>query len=903
MSEKQVLVVSYHTPQPDRDSGARRISHLIELLEEFGWTVTFLAADGVGEQYDVRALQQRGIAVYDGYRKSIDDLVLEIDFDLAFIAFWKNVERYLHALRSLSARTHVIVDSVDLHFLREAREVFNRSATKPGLTAGHGERFVGELNAYASADAVLTVSQREADLINDLLCESELAMSVPDFEDLPATAAPFSRRNGIVCIGSFQHSPNIDAVEFLCREVLTLIDADLLAEHPVRIIGNAPNEAVREAARKAPHVRLVGWVPSVQPYLESARVSVVPLLHGAGTKRKLVQALVAGTPSVATTIGIEGLDLTHGENILVADEPEAFAAAISTLLTDSKLWARLAASGRRHIVQTNGRDFAKKRFAEALAALQAREPRPGPPLTALSPTAAARDDYELLIADARRTARSVLPDDSCVAVVSRGDSRLVELPGHRTRHFPEDPDGKWAGHYPEDSAEAIARLEALRTDGADHLLFPATAFWWLDHYTDFARHLRRRYRIVHQDDACMVFSLAAHRDTAPRLSLVERASSAPSDVDSDVKVIAFYLPQFHPIPENDAWWGEGFTEWRNVASAEPQFPGHYQPHVPADLGFYDLRLAETPAGQAELARRYGVHGFCYYHYWFSGTRLLERPFNEVLVSGEPDLPFALCWANDPWSRRWDGREEELLQRQTYSREDDLEHIRWLLPALADPRAITVDGKPMFLIYRAQQLPDPQRTCDIWRAEVEKAGLPGIHLVAVETAWDLGWDATQVGFDAKVLFQPQFGWLITHVGRRGGRIPIEGADELHVYDYDDVRRAVADIEPSSYRRYESVFPSWDNTARVGGRAVVLHNSTPESYEVWLRDAVTRARLEPPEHRLVFVNAWNEWAEGCHLEPDQRHGHAYLEATRNAQLPIDPSATSPNGANRLEEACLG
>lgn len=351
-----------------------------------------------------------------------------------------------------------------------------------------------------------------------------------------------------------------------------------------------------------------------------------------------------------------------------------------------------------------------------------------------------------------------------------------------------------------------------------------------------------------------------------------------------MKLIAFYLPQFHPIPENDAWWGEGFTEWSNVARGTPQFEGHYQPHVPADLGFYDLRLAETREAQAALARQYGIHGFCYYHYWFNGKQLLERPFNEVLACGSPDFPFCLCWANDPWSRRWDGRESELLQAQTYSEADDLNHIRALLPALQDRRSITVEGKPMFLVYRGKHLPDPTRTTDIWREEVCKAGLKGIHLVAVETAWDVGWDATRGGFDAKVLFQPQFGLLMTHAARNGAQIPVVGKDSLQVYDYARARMEVSKaLQPVPYRRYESVFPGWDNTARVGERAVVMHGSTPVAYEEWLREAVERAFANPPDHRLVFLNAWNEWAEGAHLEPDVRHGVAYLEATARAFQP--------------------
>src|SRR5688572_21951699 len=294
--------------------------------------------------------------------------------------------------------------------------------------------------------------------------------------------------------------------------------------------------------------------------------------------------------------------------------------------------------------------------------------------------------------------------------------------------------------------------------------------------------------------------------------------------DTDIAALAFYLPQYHPIPENDAWWGRGFTEWTNVARARPLFSGHYQPHLPADLGLYDLRLGEVREAQVELASAHGLHGFCYYHYWFGGKRLLERPFDDVLRSGEPDFPFCLCWANEPWSRRWDGRPEELLQPQTYGEADDVAHIAWLMPALRDPRAIKVEGKPLFLVYQGRDLPDPAGTIGTWRREVAAAGLDGIYLLSVETGWDAGWDATAVGFDAKVLFQPQFSLL-----RSTPRLPVPGRVNLQVYDYQRTWPALANPDPVAYRRYETVFPSWDNSPRRGDHAVVVHDSTPEAYE--------------------------------------------------------------------------
>jgi lipopolysaccharide biosynthesis protein len=355
-----------------------------------------------------------------------------------------------------------------------------------------------------------------------------------------------------------------------------------------------------------------------------------------------------------------------------------------------------------------------------------------------------------------------------------------------------------------------------------------------------------------------------------------------------VRLIAFYLPQFHPIPENDEWWGEGFTEWSNVAAARPLFEGHYQPHIPADLSFYDLRIPDVRAAQAELARTYGISAFCYYHYWFSGKRLLEQPFDEVLTTGEPDFPFCLCWANEPWSRRWHGRNEDVLQPQAYSHADDREHVRWLLPALADDRAVTIDGKPVFVVYQARDLPDPARTVEVWRDEIDRAGLPGIYLLTVETGWDEGWDATQVGFDAKVMFRPQFTTL--------GRLPHRRIDEkpdLKVYDYAAAARAFAEPDDVPYLHFETVCPRWDNTPRAGERGIVLHEATPELYQQWLEVVLGRTRQRSADERVVFVNAWNEWGEGCHLEPDVAFGRGYLEATQRALRAASAARASGNG----------
>jgi glycosyl transferase family WbsX len=344
------------------------------------------------------------------------------------------------------------------------------------------------------------------------------------------------------------------------------------------------------------------------------------------------------------------------------------------------------------------------------------------------------------------------------------------------------------------------------------------------------------------------------------------------------RLVAFYLPQFHPIPENDAWWGKGFTEWTNVASARPLFHGHYQPHIPADLGFYDLRLPETRRAQAELAEAHGITAFCYYHYWFNGRRLLERPFEEVLASGEPRLPFCLCWANENWTRRWDGQDHQVLIAQHYSDEDDRAHIRSLLGAFRDPRYLRIEGKPLFLVYRTMWMPDPRRTTAIWREEARNGGVGELFLCRVESTVYEQNDPRPLGFDGAVEFQPEW-------SRLGG--PVRRRRASHVYDYAAMVDAALDKRPADYRRLPCVTPGWDNSARRERGATIITGSTPELYGEWLRQVVAAEQASGDDEPVVFVNAWNEWAEANHLEPCRRWGRAYLEATRAALAAVGAS----------------
>ncbi|MBM3658656.1 MAG: glycosyl hydrolase [Actinobacteria bacterium] len=352
-----------------------------------------------------------------------------------------------------------------------------------------------------------------------------------------------------------------------------------------------------------------------------------------------------------------------------------------------------------------------------------------------------------------------------------------------------------------------------------------------------------------------------------------------------MRALAFVLPQFHPIPENDAWWGPGFTEWRNVVQARPLARWHQQPHLPADLGFYDLRVPEVRQAQADLAHAHGIHGFVYHHYWFMGRRLLERPVDEILASGEPRFPFALSWANEHWSRTWDGAPNEVLMAQDYSPADDVAHIRHLLRYFADERYIRVDGRPLFIVYGASRLPDSRRTTDTWREEASRAGIGDLYLCRWEH--DGRGDPAGLGFDAAIDFQPAY----DHLGPPLRRSTVERAlRRLHlspqvyrqhrVFDYRTVVDRMLDRPPVGYKRYPSVTPSWDNTPRRHRQGIIVRDSSPAEYERWLDAVLDTFAPYGNDESFVFLNAWNEWAEGNHLEPCARWGRAYLEATARA-----------------------
>jgi glycosyltransferase involved in cell wall biosynthesis/ubiquinone/menaquinone biosynthesis C-methylase UbiE len=350
-------------------------------------------------------------------------------------------------------------------------------------------------------------------------------------------------------------------------------------------------------------------------------------------------------------------------------------------------------------------------------------------------------------------------------------------------------------------------------------------------------------------------------------------------ISPPVKAICFYLPQFHPIPENNEWWGEGFTEWTNVRPAKPQFKGHYQPHVPGELGYYNLLDEGVQERQVELAKLYGIGGFCFYFYWFHGHRLLEDPILRYLANPHLDLPFCLCWANENWSRRWDGSEQEILIAQDHTPQDDLAFIQYISIYLKDSRYIRVGGRPLLLLYRPSLLPNISETVVRWRNWCRENGIGEIYL-AYTQSFDRN-NPNDFGFDAAVEFPPNN--TCPREVRRDG-VAFDEAFNGKTYDICSLSGQSGNYSKPDYKLFRSACPSWDNTARKKGRGTIFCNGSPAIYLNWLKNAVreTIETFPEPDERLVFINAWNEWAEGAHLEPDQSYGYAWLDATRRALM---------------------
>lgn len=352
----------------------------------------------------------------------------------------------------------------------------------------------------------------------------------------------------------------------------------------------------------------------------------------------------------------------------------------------------------------------------------------------------------------------------------------------------------------------------------------------------------------------------------------------------NTKILAFYLPQFHIIKENNEWWGPGFTEWTNVAKARPLYDGHYQPKIPADLGFYDLRVPETRIAQAELAKRSGVYGFAYWHYWFGGKRLLERPIEEVLSSGQPDFPFCFFWANHSWyAKTWDPKKpNKLLIEQTYSEEDYVNHFNYLLPIFKDERYIKVGNRPLFGIYSAQSLPDAEMIKRVWNELAIKNGFAGIYFMTYSFNLANFEKCKKLGFDADVLDVMDEATGITGkwnqlrrriIGKLGNQF-----FSLKRIDYSIYSNKAVEYFAKHKDNVPCILPNYDHSPRSGKRAPILENSTPSNFKKLLEQIKTILDNRDSNNEFLVIKSWNEWGEGNYLEPDQKYGHGYLNAIK-------------------------
>ena len=349
----------------------------------------------------------------------------------------------------------------------------------------------------------------------------------------------------------------------------------------------------------------------------------------------------------------------------------------------------------------------------------------------------------------------------------------------------------------------------------------------------------------------------------------------------DVKLIAFYLPQFHQIPENDKWWGERFTEWTNVKKAIPQFKGHYQPHIPGELGYYNLTNKEVMKRQIELAKQYGIYGFCFHHYWFAGKRLLEKPVNMLIENKDLDIPFCLCWANENWTRRWDGLDNEVLIAQKHSPEDDINFIEDISKYFNDTRYIKIDEKPVLIVYRIELFPNPEDTIVRWRKWMEDHGYKGIYLIGAQ-----GFackNPTKYGLDAAVEFPPNGMYKYNYISSQVSFKNPNFKGNIVDYSYYVNNKLYLKEDKEKYNLFKTIIPSWDNTPRRGNKSTIFYNSSPELYKQWLKDIIIYTKTKKnKDEQFVFINAWNEWGEGAYLEPDVKYGYSYLNSTKEAIL---------------------
>lgn len=427
------------------------------------------------------------------------------------------------------------------------------------------------------------------------------------------------------------------------------------------------------------------------------------------------------------------------------------------------------------------------------------------------------------------------------------------------------------------------------------------------HYFVFGQKEGRPYK--HSDDPVASRNKLKSRIAAMKVDLTtvkeiqsEIYSTVVSQNDRTAlpnpKVVAFYLPQYHQIKENDEWWGEGFTEWTNVKKAKPNFVGHNQPHVPENGRYYDLSNLDVQKEQARIATQYGISAFCYYMYWFNGRRVLEKPLDLRLNDRSINMDFCICWANENWTRTWDGKANDILLEQRHTNESDRDFIKDAMKYLAHPNYLRIDGKLVLLVYRVDLMVDSPKTVDIWRSEVRAAGLGELYLCAVQF-YGID-DPRDWGFDAAVEFPPH-GWLVQE-NLPDYKIEITNSEfKGTIFDYKKTVDFALKKPLPDYNWHRGAFPSWDNTARRQHTPHIFANSSPDEFQRWMLGILRQqVIMSKSASQMVFVNAWNEWGEGAHLEPDARDGHSYLQSVQSALNDLQQEKEAVALLSRLREA---
>jgi GT2 family glycosyltransferase/glycosyltransferase involved in cell wall biosynthesis len=767
----QVLYIDLGTPKPDHYAGDVLSESYIIALREAGYAVTFLPyLDHRHADRYTEALQKKGVeCIYSPYLSSVEQYIIQngYRFDYVVISRVDAASEIIDLIKEFSPKAKIIFNTIDLHFLRLLRAAHLSGKEEDFAYARKAQEI--EINVIRKADCTLVVSEVEKQLLAHLMPDA-LVKVVPFPADLYVSQKEFIERNDIVFLGGFMHKPNVDAVLFFAKEIWPLISPTLPGARFIIGGADAPKEICDLASET---ILVIGFVENLIQFFEFAKLSIAPLRFGAGIKGKILTSLGYGVPCVATSIASEGIGLIDGVNVLVANTPKEYAAAVIRLYTSSELWSALRINGQDWIHQGYSRQVVSSTLMEVFKNIEASK------------------NIEVTTTDTKE-----------IATTSNNDVSI----------------------------------------------------------TAFEEIYKSLFNVAsNQDSRCYV----------PLSKSNFRLKEAP------VKIVAFYLPQFHFIPENDEWWGRGFTEWTNVSKAIPQFIGHYQPRLPGELGFYDLRNPDILNRQVELAKRYGIYGFAFYYYWFNGKRLLEKPIDQFYANRLVNFPYCIIWANENWTRRWDGKEHDVLIAQEHTPESDFNFIKDIKHFLQDERYIRIDGKPVLLVYRVQLLPEPAETAKRWRQYCRNEGIGEIFLMAGQV---YGFeDPRDTGFDAVFEFPPHN--VPFHNINNSVQV-LNPAYDGHILRYQDLADYYSGHQMDySYELFKTVSPGWDNEPRKPGKGTTFAFSTPELYRQWLTNACNYTLQKKEEKRFVFINAWNEWGEGAYMEPDRRFGYAYLQETRN------------------------